>query len=309
VNGDGWPDIVGADYNNGLVVLSNSQVFQPTEPGAPTLTAAAGGDGRVTLQWTAPANDGGAAISSYYAEAAPGGAYCLVSGLACQISGLTNGQSYTFTVRAGNSVGLGEASNALTATPFTLPSVPRTLAASPNLAAGVGLTWQAPTSTGDPALQGYRIYRGVSGGALVLHATVNANAVSFTDTAVVNGGSYAYQIAAFSTFGEGPRTSAVAAQRGTAPSAPRTLAAQVAAKAINLSWVAPVSNGGTAITEYRIYRGTTAANKVRIATLSASTLAYADKALTKKTKYFYWVTAVNVLGESSPSNEVTATAR
>jgi len=158
-------------------------------------------------------------------------------------------------------------------------------------------------------MQGYRIYRGVSGGPLTLLATVNVQASSFTDTAVVNGGSYAYQVAAFSTFGEGPRTPVATAQRGTAPGAPRTPAAATGPKGITLTWAAPTSNGGSAVTAYRIFRSTSSGTESFHVSVGGSTLTYLDKAVTKKTKYFYWITAVNVFGEGAHSPEVSATAR
>lgn len=309
VNGDGWPDVVGADDNNGLVVLSNSQVFQPTEPDPPILNAANPGNGSVQLVWQPPENDGGSAIQSYTATASPGGQYCLTSSVVCTIGGLTNGVTYSFTVRATNGVGIGDPSNARTAMPGVAPSAPRSLATSPNLAAGVGLAWQAPTSPGDPALQGYRIYRGVSGGPLSLLASVDATATSFTDRAVVNGGSYSYQVSAYSAFGEGPRTTVATAQRGTAPSAPRSPTATVGPKGITLTWQAPATNGGAAVTAYRIYRSTASGTESFLVSVGASTLTYLDRAVTRKVRYFYWITAVNVLGEGAHSTEVSATAR
>jgi hypothetical protein len=272
------------------------------------LNSATAGDGSVTLAWTAPDDDGGSPLTNYLAEVQPTGPYCFVSGTSCTISGLTNGTTYTFTVRAGNEAGLGPDSNSLSAMPGVAPSAPRSLAANPNLAAGVGLTWQAPSAPGDPALQGYRIYRGAPGGPLTVHATVNMQASSFTDTAVVNGGSYAYQIAAFNAFDEGPRTTVVTAQRGTAPSAPWSVTATVG-KGITLKWAAPASTGGASVTAYRIYRSTTSGTETLLVGVNGSTLTYVDKAVTKKVRYFYWITAVNALGEGAHSPEVSATAR
>ena len=144
---------------------------------------------------------------------------------------------------------------------------------------------------------------------MTLHATVNVQASGFTDTAVVNGGSYAYQVAAFSVFGEGPRTPVATAQRGTAPGAPRTPTAVTGPKGITLKWAAPSSNGGAAVTAYRVFRSTSSGTEAFLVSVGGSTLTYVDKAGTKKTRYFYWITAVNILGEGAHSTEVSATAR
>ena len=44
-----------------------------------------------------------------------------------------------------------------------LPSAPTGLTTSPNLPAGVGLTWTAPSTSGTGPVTGYRIYRGADG--------------------------------------------------------------------------------------------------------------------------------------------------
>ncbi len=102
-----------------------------TATGAPTNLEATAGDGQVTLNWTAPANDGGAAITGYqYRQQAGGGAYgnwMNIAGGASTNShvvfSLTNGSSYNFQVRAVNSEGGGAASAPATATP-TAPVTP-----------------------------------------------------------------------------------------------------------------------------------------------------------------------------------------
>lgn len=309
VNGDGWPDVVAADYNNGLIVLSNSAVVVPTEPGPPTLESAAPGDGQVSLAWTPPGDDGGAPISYYLATASPGGAYCFVSALGCTIAGLVNNTAYSFTVRASNDVGIGPPSNALSTTPGVAPSAPSSLATSPNLAAGIGLSWQAPASPGSTPISGYRIYRGIPGAALLPHAVVGP-VLTYTDTAVVNGGQYAYQVAALNGFGEGPRSAQATAQRGTAPSAPRSVTAASSGKGITIGWSSPATTSGSSVTTYRVYRGTVAGGaKTLMASVASGVTSYIDKATVRKTRYYYWITAVNVLGESVPSTEVTAVAR
>jgi hypothetical protein len=308
INSDSWPDVVAADYNNGVIVLRNATNQPPNVPGAPSLLSVTPGDGRVTATWSAPASDGGAPITSYSATASPGTATCVSSGPSCTITGLSNGTSYTIRVRATNDVGQGPASNPRTATPGVAPSAPRSLSVSPNLSSGIGLSWQPPASGGSSPVSGYRIYRGAPGGTPILLASVDTT-LSFTDTAVTKGGSYVYEIGAVNAFAEGPHSSPVGATRGTTPSAPQGLTASVTGQGITLRWSPPAADGGAALTAYTVFRGTTAANAIPIDTVGGGVTSYVDKSGAKKTTYVYRLTASNVLGDSVPSNTVTATSR
>jgi hypothetical protein len=80
-------------------------------------------------------------------------------------------------------------------------------------------------------------------------------------------------------------------------------------KGVNLAWTAPSTNGGSAITNYRIYRRTAGGSYVLIATVSGSTLSYRDAATTHNTQYFYIVRAVNAAGEGPASIEAGAIAK
>src|SRR5690606_16000310 len=98
-----------------------------TVPDLPTLDSATPGDGEVTLSFTAPVDDGGDAIIDYtieYGETVgwPGNAAVFMDGINTltnvTVTGLTNGTEYSFVVYAQNGIGLGPASNELTATPM-----------------------------------------------------------------------------------------------------------------------------------------------------------------------------------------------
>ena len=72
-----------------------------------------------------------------------------------------------------------------------------------------------------------------------------------------------------------------------------------------LSWTAPISDGGLAITSYRIYRGTESGGETDTGVTVTDTQ-YTDSGLTNGTTYYYRLSAVNALGEGVLSSEVSA---
>ena len=107
----------------GPASAASAAVIPATVPGAPSGVAGTPADGSVALTWSAPASNGGRAISGYTATSSPLGKTCTTSGsLGCTVLGLANGTPYTFTVRATNSIGTGAPSAASTSvTPVTVP--------------------------------------------------------------------------------------------------------------------------------------------------------------------------------------------
>ena len=103
------------NYNAAAQVQQSFTVHPAsTVPGAPTGAAAtSNGSQQVTMSWTAPASNGGAAITGYLVTSSPGGVTATTTGaLTVTVTGLTNGQAYTFTVQAQNIDGYGPASAA-----------------------------------------------------------------------------------------------------------------------------------------------------------------------------------------------------
>jgi len=88
------------------------------------------------------------------------------------------------------------------------------------------------------------------------------------------------------------------------PAAP-VLAATAGLAVVNLSWTVPF-DGGSAITGYAIYRGTTSGGETLLTTVAPGTT-YADFSVTSGLTYYYRVLATNADGDGASSNEAFAT--
>lgn len=87
-------------------------------PGAPTIgTATATGSTTASVAFTAPTNTGGLSITGYQVLSSPGSITATGSSSPITVTGLTASTSYTFQVRAQNSIGYGSysgSSNSIT---------------------------------------------------------------------------------------------------------------------------------------------------------------------------------------------------
>ena len=88
------------------------------------------------------------------------------------------------------------------------------------------------------------------------------------------------------------------------PSAP-VLAANGGDAQVGLSWIAP-ADGGSAITGYTVYRGTSPGTASQLTTVAPS-LSYVDSGVSNGTTYYYQLAATNAYGSGPRSSEVSAT--
>ncbi len=152
---------------NASVTLTASPIAG-TPPDPPTGLAATPGSGQVSLAWSAPANNGGVAITSYrvYRSTASGAETLLTtggcSGLGttpnCTDIGLGNGQRYYYTVSAVNSIGEGAQSAEVSAAPSSTCSAQQLLG-NPGFETGSAAPWSATSgvisnSASEPARTG-----------------------------------------------------------------------------------------------------------------------------------------------------------
>ena len=106
-----------------MELLSYTQNTGPSVPGAPSNVSAIAGNQSATVSFSAPSDNGGAAITSYTATSNPGDVSGSCAASPCSVTGLTNGTAYTFTVTATNEAGEGPASAASNAVTPAAPAV------------------------------------------------------------------------------------------------------------------------------------------------------------------------------------------
>ena len=329
VSGDGPLSTtdLGTDLNSELRLMYGlSAVFQvataTSVPGAPTgLTATASGTTAINLSWTAPASTGGSAITGYKIEVAPDGtswtdlvANTSNTTTAYAHTGLTAGDTRHYRVSAINANGTGDPSNVDSATAAaTAPGAPTGLTATASGTTAINLSWTAPGSTGGSAITGYKIESSSNGtdGWTDQVADTSTTTTTYEHTGLMAGETRHYRVSAINTNGTGdPSNVDSATTDATAPGAPTGLTATASGTtAINLSWTAPASTGGSAITGYKIEvapDGTSWTDLV--ANTSNTTTAYAHTGLTAGDTRHYRVSAINANGTGDPSNVDSATA-
>ncbi len=193
----------------GAASAASSAATPATVPGAPTGVSATPGNASASVSWTAPGSNGGAAITGYTATASPGGATCTTAALGCTVSGLTNGTSYTFSVRATNWAGTGAASGASPAvTPATVPDAPTDVTLdlpADHVVGALDVTWTAPAFTGGAVITGY-IATVLPGG----QSCTTTAALSCRITGITTGTAVAAYVTASNVTGAGAESNASA---------------------------------------------------------------------------------------------------
>ncbi|WP_295694758.1 fibronectin type III domain-containing protein [Lapillicoccus sp.] len=320
-------NVVGQKVSDGTDTLRNIEALRFTDqtialqpPAPPAIGTATAANGSATVRWTAPAPNGGPAVTSYEIVVSSGGtAVTTITGLAPTltsrvVTGLTNGTAYTFQVRALNLVGAG---------PLSAPSNVVTPAAPAGAPTGVvavagdssaTLTWTAPGNTGGLPITGYQVI--VRTGTTVIRTDSVSGAVTGTTIGgLTNGVLYNVLVRAVTASGVGATSTPSNTFRpATVPGAP-VIGTAVAgpaggARTAVANWSAPASTGGSPIQGYQVTALRMAADGVT--PVGAPT--FASVGATVRTRSFtlpagtyrFEVVALNSVGTSARSQRSNA---
>ena len=287
-------------------------------PGAPAAPTLASGNAQLSVAWTAPAHNGGSAITDYDVQYSSDGgsnwtewnAGNTGTTLSATITTLTNGTSYQVQVRAANANGDGPWSPSATLK-AGLPAAP----AAPTLTSGnaqLSVSWTAPAHNGS-AITDYDVRHCSANCDTATNWTELADstpstALSATITTLTNGTSYQVQVRAANTHGDGPWSPSATLKAGlpAAPAAPTLTSgnAQLAA-----AWTAPANNG-SAITDYDVQYSSDGGSTWTEwnAGDTGTTLSATITTLTNGTSYQVQVRAANTHGDGPWSPSATLKA-
>ncbi len=301
-----------------------------TAPTAPqSLTATPGGHTIINLRWSPPESHGGSLVTGYKIEVSTDGtdfmdlvANTMSTATFYQHTRLSRGDERHYRVTAitdrfpvGGAV--SEVVRGETGTPpaITAPGAPTSLTAMADGQTIINLRWTAPESTGGTRITGYQIEVSPNGTSewTDLADNTESTATTYSHTSLSAGTTRHYRVSAInnvdtSTPSNVAMATTAAVVTATAPGAPTSLTATASGQTtINLSWTAPTSTGGAAITGYKIEVSTDGGGTFTQLVASHSTPPYAHTGLSAATTRHYRVSAINSVNTGPVSNVATAT--
>jgi fibronectin type 3 domain-containing protein len=268
-------------------------------PSAPTGLTASAANAQVNLTWNASSG-----ATAYYVKRSTtsSGPYTQIAtptATSYADNSVTNGTKYYYVVSAYNSYGQSANSAEVEATPMAPPPP----AAPAGLAAIAGNTQVSLTWTASTGATSYHVKRSTTNGGPYTQVSA-PTAANFTDTGLTNGTIWYYVVSALNSAGESANSSqasATPAAPAAPPPAPTGLGATAGNAQVSLTWTA--SAGATS---YHLKHSTRSGGPYTQVAAPATT-SDTDTGLTNGTTYYYVVSALNAVGESANSAEVSAT--
>ncbi len=301
-----------ADVADNFVLLVYD-VWYRTTPSTPQNFQGEARDKEILLTWEMPSIDGGDLTSLRYLiyrkdlnDTNNSSDFVLLdttTALYYLDTTAVNTHTYQYYIVAENSIGRSNASVIIELTPVGTPYAPEFVTISQNESV-VTLQWSTPSNDGGATIIGYVIYRRELkiGG---LEFIANTTSLNFTDTLPKKGVYYYYYIVAINSHGLGQFSEEKVAIIPWKPFPPLNFMVTPRDGEVLLEWEAPLSDGGAALIHYRIYRSRDP-NGTFINIANVTSLNYTDSSVINDNLYYYYMTAVNTLGESNATRIIAA---
>jgi RHS repeat-associated protein len=291
---------VSARNPAGIVPSNTVTVTTPAStapPDAPSnLTATAVSSTRVDLAWTDNSGD----ENNFIVERATGtGSFTTIATLSPNVTTYSNtatvaSTSYTYRIRATNSIGNSYSNTATVITPGPAPSAPTSLTATAANSSQINLSW-TDNSTNETEF----VVERTENGSFVEVATLGANVTTYSDTAVTSTLSNTYRVKAKNLSG-----SSTYSNSAIVPASPTDLSATVVSSTrVDLSWTDNSSDEANFVVE----RATGTGPFATLATLGANVTSYSNTTVGAGITYSFRVKAKTSTGNSIYTSTVTVT--
>jgi predicted RNA-binding protein with TRAM domain len=286
-----------------------------TLPGQPVITGVVRSNQTLTTA-VALADNGGSSVTAWQYSTDGGATWATASGTTSPLAltalssntavRLANGTGYAVQLRAVTAVGTGPASATTIVAPAAAPTAPSIALTAGD--ASVSVAFTLGTDGGSPLTQ---LEYSLDGGTSWISTGTMSS--PFTISGLSNGTSYSVLLRADNAIGTGAASVPASTTPRTVPGAPLSVVAVSNSASADVSWTAPTSNGGSAITGYSVAAYATSTSTTAISTCTtAGTAACSLTGLTNGTAYYVAVTASNAAGSgpgSAPRVLVTPLAR
>jgi alpha-tubulin suppressor-like RCC1 family protein len=208
---------------------------------------------------------------------------------------ITPGNTYYYYVRAYNLLGTSAYSNIVDTTPATPSNLSLAVISSSRL----DLSWNDNSSNE----MGFMLERSYNGISFAQITTLNTNTISYSDTTVTPGNTYAYRVCSYHDFGQSLPSNEVSGIPILFPPTSLSITASLLSH-IDMKWNDnSIDEDGFAIERKTGDNGT----YQQIGTVGQNATSYSDTNLVVGQRYYYQVKAYNGATESTYSNIVNTT--
>ncbi len=298
-NGTTYYYVITAVNENGESSASaqvSAQPAAPPPPAAPTGVVATPGNAEATISWNAVS---GANSYNLYWSTTSGVIGTKITGATSPYvqAGLSNGTTYYYVITAVNENGESSASAQVSAIPMAPPPAAPTAVTATAGNAQVTVSWNAVSGA-----TSYNLYWSTTPGVTPANGNrIIAATSAYLHTGLSNGTTYYYVVTALNANGESTASVQASAQPNPPPAAPTAVTATAGNAQVTVSWIA-VSGA----ISYNLYWSTTPGVTASGTKIAGATSPYVQVGLTNGTTYYYVVTAVNAIGESTASAQASA---
>jgi hypothetical protein len=299
-----------------------------TVPAAPGQVAATPDYGTAAVTWAAPADNGGSPVTGYRMRAFTAATGGVVAGrcdapageTTCEIFSLIDGETYHVAGYALNAHGESLPSARFTVTvggtdqpgeEYPVPAAPFGVKLTPG-AHRLTATWSAPVYDGNVPVDRWtvRAYRTAAGGDPVATCVSYAPRRVCAFTGLAHRTRLYVDVIATTVVATGPPSARVGATSWTVASTPRSPGARSAGSRITTGWKAPATDGGTAVTGYRVSYYTSAKGSSALRyTVGASRGKHTTPKLRAGRTYYVAVAAVTAAGVSGDTKRIAVKVR